>query len=291
MVSSEPARKTNKYITKETSKKYGPLLNEFIGTFFLILTVSMSVGTFLNDVNTAGSLAPLSIGCILTVFVFAGGHISGGHYNPSVTLAIYLAGRGNIESFSRVLQYWTVQIFAATVAGLAAYGMTFGSGVAPNPDRKVLWGVFFGELFYTFALCWVVLNVATTKAQAGNSFFGFAIGLTVTASIVSIGDISGCMLNPAVTVGLLLSDQLTGGLYMGAWYVYLFAELIAPVLAVILFYITSFEKEYFKAPGGAVPAAALADTVPEMKAPPAPTENPSDLKEMVDNPMQHHRKL
>ena len=289
MVALEPARNTNKYITKETSKKYGPLLNEFIGTFFLVLTVCLSVGTFLNDLNTAGSLAPLSIGSILTVFVFAGGHISGGHYNPAVTFAIYLAGRGNIESFNRVLQYWTIQIFGATIAGLAAFGMSLGSGVAPNPDRKILWGVFFAELFYTFALCWVVLNVATTKAQAGNSFFGFAIGLTVTAGAVSIGDISGCMLNPAVTVGLLLSDQITGGPYMGAWYVYLFAEFIAPCLAALLFYITSYEKEYF----GAGSTVQVKDPTPEMKAPPAPPA-PMDApteKDMVDNPMQHQRKL
>ncbi len=231
-------------VSRETSKKYGPLANEYCGTFFLVMTISLSVGTFLSNFNTAGSLAPLSIGSILMVFIYAGGHISGGHYNPSVTLAIYLAGRGNIESFSRVLQYWAAQYLGGFIGALSAYFMTGAQNVAPNPDRRYLWSVFFAELFYTFALCWVVLNVATTKAQKGNSFFGLAIGLTVTAGAIAVGDISGCMLNPAVAAGLLLKHEAEGGLYMNAWWVYLLAEFFASSLAAGAFYITNFEKEY-----------------------------------------------
>ena len=67
-------------------KKY---LVEFIGTFFLVLTVGMTV----IGPGAADQLAPLAIGSALMIMVYAGGHVSGGHYNPAVTVAVWLRGR------------------------------------------------------------------------------------------------------------------------------------------------------------------------------------------------------
>ena len=81
---------------------------EFIGTFFLVLTVGCTgIGA------GAGVIAPLAIGAALMVMVFAGGHISGGHYNPAVTLGVLI--RGKVKP-ADVVPYWIAQFVAAAVA-------------------------------------------------------------------------------------------------------------------------------------------------------------------------------
>jgi len=236
-------------ITRENTKVARVLLVELMGTYFLVLTIALSVGTFLGDVNTAGSLAPLSIGAILSVMIFAGGHISGAHFNPAVTMAIFLAGRKKIDLNTSIM-YVIMQLIGGVMGGLGAYAMTYSKGVAPNPNPKYLWSVFFAEYFYTFALVWVVLNTATTKSQKGNSFFGLAIGLTVIAGAVAVGDISGGVFNPAVATGLLLSSQLHGGTYVSAWWVYFVAELLASGTAAGIFYVCNYAEEYENDGGG-----------------------------------------
>jgi len=231
------------FVTRENTKVIRVLLVELMGTYFLVLTIALSVGTFLGNVNTAGSLAPLAIGAVLSVMIFAGGHISGGHFNPAVTLAVYLSGRKKIDLKTSVM-YAAVQFLGGTMGGVGAYSMTYAKGVAPDPNPTYLWSVFFAEYFYTFALCWVVLNTATTKSQKGNSFFGLAIGFTVLAGAIAVGDISGGVFNPAVATGLLLSNQLHGGSYMSSWWVYLIAELLASATAALVFYVCNYGDEY-----------------------------------------------
>jgi len=170
-------------------KKY---LVEFIGTFFLVFTVGAAV-------RSGSFLAPIAIGSILMVMIYAGGHISGGHFNPAVTLAVWLRGKSDAKD---ALAYWAAQFLAGLVAALIVVA------VCDPPVRGATWHLTKAslevEFLFTFALAWVVLNVATAKGTAGNSFYGLAIGFTLLAGVVSVGGISGGAFNPAVGLGVYL---------------------------------------------------------------------------------------
>ncbi len=175
-------------------------LVEFIGTFFLVFTVGMCVIT--PDV---GNFAPLAIGSALMVMVYAGGHISGGHYNPSVTLAVWL--RGKCPS-AAVPGYMASQIVGGVVAVVAALYLKGYPEITP---REIKIGpTLLAEFLGTFALCWVVLNTATAKATAGNSHYGLAIGFTVMVMAFAVGGISGGAFNPAVAVGAAVMHLVRG---------------------------------------------------------------------------------
>ena len=171
-------------------KKY---LVEFIGTFFLVFTVGSTVIG-----PGAGPMAPLAIGASLMVMIFAGGHVSGGHFNPAVTLAVWI--RGKCEN-RHVVPYWIAQIAAALVAAWLV-GKIKMPGTA-QPLVLAGWKpAFVAEFLFTFALCWVVLNVATSKGTQGNSFYGLAIGMTVMVGAYAVGGVSGGAFNPAVATGI-----------------------------------------------------------------------------------------
>ena len=197
------------------------LLTEFIGTFFLVLTVGCTCVP-----STPGVIPPLAIGSILMVMVYAGGHISGAHYNPAVTLAVWLRGR---LPGKEVAPYMVTQLLAAGVAALLAKYM-FGAATPMTLGSRL--EAFLGDLVFTFALCWVVLNVATAKATENNSYYGLAIGFTVLAGAFAVGgSLSGGAFNPAVAVGLgimriihpinigghILADLIGGALAAGAF--------------------------------------------------------------------------
>jgi aquaporin Z len=171
-------------------KKY---LVEFIGTFFLVFTVGATVIT-----PGAGPLAPIAIGASLMVMVFAGGHVSGGHFNPAVTLTVWIRGKCETRD---VVPYWVAQIAAALVAAWLV-GKIKMPGAA-QPLMLAGWKpAFVAEFLFTFALCWVVLNVATSKATMGNHFYGVAIGMTVMVGAFAVGGVSGGAFNPAVATGI-----------------------------------------------------------------------------------------
>jgi aquaporin Z len=170
----------NKYVT------------EFIGTFFLVLTIGMSV---IN--GGSGVIPPLAIGSVLMVMIFAGGHISGGHYNPAVTLGVWLRGKCEAKD---VAPYMIFQIMGALLAALAVKFLKRGPAVEPLHPATI--PALLAEFLFTFALVYVVLNVATAKGTSGNSFYGLAIGFTVLAGAFSVGSISGGAFNPAVAVGI-----------------------------------------------------------------------------------------
>jgi aquaporin Z len=198
---------------------------EAIGTFFLVFTVGTAVGS-------GSALAPLAIGVVLMVMVYAGGHISGGHYNPAVTLAVFVRHRITLRD---ALAYWIVQFGAGLLAAAVVRGL-IDPGRLRHTATMTLSGhtlvaAFVAELLFTFALCYVVLNVATSKSHPDNSFYGLAIGFTVVAGAFAVGAISGGAFNPSVTVG---------GAAMGifAWptlWVYLVAQVIAGTTAGITF--------------------------------------------------------
>ncbi|MFG1683876.1 MIP/aquaporin family protein [Nonomuraea sp. NPDC049269] len=167
-------------------------ITEFIGTFFLVFTVGATV-------LTKTPLAPVAIGAILMVMVYAGGHISGAHYNPAVTLAVLLRGR---ISRADAVAYWIAQVAGGVIAALtASYVIEPGSVSALSPSGRGLWVALLAEALFTFALAYVVLNAATSSDHPGNSFYGLAIGFTVMAGAFAVGGISGGAFNPAVAIG------------------------------------------------------------------------------------------
>jgi aquaporin Z len=170
------------------------LVVEFIGTFFLVLTVGQTV----IGPGDAGSMAPLAIGSALMVMIYAGGHISGGHYNPAVTLAVWL--RGKCTS-AEAPAYMVVQIVGGILAALIVLFLK-GKGAQVSAGAPQMLPALLAEFLFTFALCYVVLNAATAKGTAGNSFYGLAIGFTVLVGAYSVGSISGGAFNPAVAVGI-----------------------------------------------------------------------------------------
>ncbi len=167
---------------------------ELIGTFFLVFTIGMTVAK-----PGASDFAPLAIGSALMVMIFAGGHISGAHYNPAVTLGVWLRGRCDTKD---VVPYMAAQVLGAVAAALLVTFLKVKLEITPpaSPPDLVRWLV--AEFVFTFALVYVVLNVATSKATAGNSFYGLAIGFTVLAGAFAVGPISGGAFNPAVAVGV-----------------------------------------------------------------------------------------
>jgi aquaporin Z len=202
---------------------------EAIGTFFLVFTVGAAVG--------GGSpLAPLAIGAVLMVMVYAGGHLSGGHYNPAVTLAVLVRGRIKLRDAAA---YWMVQLGAGVLAAMAVRDILDPVELDRHATMTLsghgLLAAFTSELLFTFALCYVMLNVATSKSHPDNSFYGLAIGFTVVAGAFAVGAISGGAFNPAVTLGAAVMD-------MFAWptlWVYMVAQLLAGLAAGITFRVMS----------------------------------------------------
>jgi aquaporin Z len=175
------------------------LVVEFIGTFFLVFTVGMTV----KGPDGAGPLAALAIGSSLMVMVYAGGHFSGGHYNPAVTLGVTLRGKA---TWAEAIPYWGAQFAAAIVAALLVLFIKpiVAGPVDPPPGGPVEYSIpakLLVEFLFTFALVYVVLNSATAKGTAGNSFYGLAIGFTVVVGAFAVGPVSGGAFNPAVALG------------------------------------------------------------------------------------------
>jgi aquaporin Z len=200
-------------------KKY---LVEFIGTFFLVLTVGMTV----IEPGAAGELAPLAIGSALMIMVYAGGHVSGGHFNPAVTVAVWLRGRC---SQADVPGYIGSQITAGIVAAFVVLGLKGDPSVSAR--AIAVFPALVAELVGTFALAYVVLNVATAKGTAGNSFYGLAIGFTVMTMAFALGPISGGAFNPAVAVGITVMHLAK----VSNLWIYLAANFAAGALAAIAF--------------------------------------------------------
>ena len=173
---------------------------EFIGTFFLMFTIGMCVLK-----PDAGQLAPVAIGAVLMVLVYSGGHISGAHYNPAVTLAVWIRGKCSTAS---VPGYMISQVLAAAVAAFTVLYLK-GNPELSASDLKIGPSLLV-EFLGTFILAWVVLNSATAKATDGNSFYGLAIGFTVLGMAYAVGGISGGAFNPAVAIGAVLMHLIKG---------------------------------------------------------------------------------
>jgi aquaporin Z len=186
---------------------------EFIGMFLFLFTVGMAT----ESANKSGAiLAPLAIGSILMVLVFAGGHVSGGHYNPAVSTAVFLRGKMKAHEYGA---YVVTQFVAAALAGLlvnAIGGKQIAGATAATGKMLVV------EFLFTFALTYVVLNVATAKGTAGNSFYGLAIGFVVVIGAISVGWVSGAAFNPAIALGA----SVLGAFKWANLWIYLVADFL-----------------------------------------------------------------
>jgi len=200
-------------------KKY---LVEFIGTFFLVLTVGMTV----IEPGAVGDLAPLAIGSALMIMVYAGGHVSGGHYNPAVTIAVWLRGRC---AQAEVPGYIGSQIAAGIVAAFVVLGLKGDPSVSAM--TIAVFPALIAEFVGTFALAYVVLNVATAKATSGNSYYGLAIGFTIMTMAFALSRISGGAFNPAVAVGVTVMHLAK----VSNLWIYLVANFAAGALAAVVF--------------------------------------------------------
>lgn len=195
---------------------------EFIGTFFLVLTI----GCVVIPGPVMGVIAPLAVGGVLMVMVYAGGHISGAHYNPAVTVGVCIRGRCE---WSQLIPYWVAQLVAAVAASLVAVYLMGKSG---SPMEMKSTPVVFGaEFLFTFALVFVILNSATSKDTEGNSFYGLAIGFTVMAGAFAVGGVSGGAFNPAVAVGLAVMKLVN---FADIW-IHIVAEFVAAIIAALTF--------------------------------------------------------
>lgn len=196
------------------------LATEFIGTFFLVLTIVFVV-------SSKSALAPLGIGAVLIGMIYAGGHVSGAHYNPAVSIAAFVRGRIDAPNLGGYIAAQLVGGLLAAVLGLWFFENAAGGAYVNNEVVKVL----VVEALFTFALAWVMLNVATSKNNEDNHFYGIAVGFTVVAGVVVVGDISGAVFNPAVALGISVA-KLTA--WSNLW-IYLVSQVVAGVAAGLAF--------------------------------------------------------
>ena len=205
------------------------LVVEFVGMFLFVFTVGMAT----NEAG-AGALAPLAIGSILMVMVFAGGHVSGGHFNPAVSTAVFLRGRMAANEFGA---YVATQFVAAVLAGFVVRSV---GGREVNAVVASSGKMLIAEFLFTFALAWVVLNVATSRGTDGNSFYGLAIGFTVVAGAFAVGGISGGAFNPAIALGAMVTGLFE---WSNIW-IYFIADFLGAVAAAAVFlHVLPAEKE------------------------------------------------
>jgi aquaporin Z len=185
---------------------------EFIGMFLFVFIVGMAT----ERLTGAGALAPFAIGSVLMVMVFAGGHVSGGHYNPAVSTAILIRGKMTPQEW---LAYVITQLVAASLAALVVRGV---GGVETVGAFASTGKMLVVEFIWTFALAYVVTNVATAKGTDNNSFYGLAIGFTVVTGALAVGGISGGAFNPAVALGA----TIFGAFPWSHIWIYLVADLL-----------------------------------------------------------------
>ncbi len=205
------------------------LVVEFIGMFLFVFTVGMA-----TNKAGAGALAPLAIGSVLMVMVFAGGHVSGGHFNPAVSTAVLLRGKMTAKEFGA---YVATQFAAAAIAGFV---VRYVGGPEAHALVASSGKMLVAEFLFTFALAWVVLHVATARGTDGNSFYGLAIGFTVVAGAFAVGGISGGAFNPAIALGAMVTGLFR---WSNIWIYFLADFFGAAVAAYAFLFVLPAEKE------------------------------------------------
>ena len=194
------------YLMSDQSDMNVKLITEFIGTFFLCLTICVA-GVF----GLSGQNAPFAIAGTLMVMIYAGAHISGAHYNPAVTISIWI--RGACEK-SEVVPYALSQLVAGFLAALIAANLIVTGSISEDYPIEMFEpsgteaSIIVSEFLFTFALVFVILNVATSESNEGNGYYGAAIALVVLAGALTVGSISLASFNPAASLSLVVVGKM-----------------------------------------------------------------------------------
>lgn len=195
---------------------------EFVGTFFLVMTICMTA------VGGAGQLAPMAAGLMLIVIMYSGFHISGGHFNPAVSLAVYLRGKLNAGD---VLPYIVGQFLGGTLAAMLAGFLVSSMGVPEvSPKELDIVPSLIAELLGTILFVYVFLNLTTVRKTAGNVFYGLALGCTLIATMYAFGGVSVGAFNPAIALSLTMANLTS----WGSIWIFLVANFAGGVLAAFL---------------------------------------------------------
>tara|TARA_Y100000739_G_scaffold140857_1_gene121459 strand:+ start:1169 stop:1831 length:663 start_codon:yes stop_codon:yes gene_type:complete len=184
------------------------LIAEFIGTLFLTYTICLTAVW-----GSSGDFHPgFAIAAILMAMIYSLGYISGAHFNPAVTIGVWI--RGSCEK-AEVLPYIASQsiagVFGALLSGYTYTG-EYSRGSLETTSlllNSEIHEVLLAEFLFTFALVYVILNVATSDATSGNQYYGVAIASVVFAGAISVGDVSMASFNPAVTISLITVGKLS----------------------------------------------------------------------------------
>lgn len=189
---------------------------ELIGTFFLTLAICLT-----NQ--------PIGIGLMLAAMIYLGGHVSGGHFNPAVSLTMFLEGLLKIQTLT---YYIAAQLTGSFLAALV-YNILSDVTFFPAPAQQVLtWEAMFIEAILTFVFCSVILIIAQKKMPSSDiSISGLVIGLVLAALIFTGGDISGGVFNPAVGTGTILFDIFKGGESFDLLAIYLIGPFVGSIAA------------------------------------------------------------
>lgn len=225
-------------MAKMTSEDLAMYVSELVGTFFLVLTVGFNV--LQNQ-----PLAPVSIGFTLMAMIFATGSVSGAHFNPAVTVGVLAAGRDQIKRY-RVGAFLAAQVLGGLLAS-CMYWALLGATFTLEPGAGYSWyDAALAEVLFSFALVFVVLNVATSEEDHSNDYIGLAIGLTVTSAAFAVGPISGCSLNPAVTIAAMLTHSVHEHNFVSLKFLplYILCPLIGGALAAVVYKYVVRRKEY-----------------------------------------------
>lgn len=194
---------------------------EFVGTFFLVMCICMTMG------GSIGHLAPLAIGLTLVMLVYAGGYLSGAHFNPAVSVAVYLRGK---LTAGDLLPYIVGQCLGAVLAAMLAGFLLSSNHAEPLTKELDIIPALIAELLGTILYVYVFLNMFTTRRTSGNTYFGLAIGLAYLGCLYTFNSVSEGAFNPAVALGFAMAGLTS---WSSIW-IFLVANFLGGVLAAFL---------------------------------------------------------
>eukprot|EP00172_Hildenbrandia_rubra_P002638 Plantae.Rhodophyta-Hildenbrandia_rubra.ctg3635.p1 GENE.Plantae.Rhodophyta-Hildenbrandia_rubra.ctg3635~~Plantae.Rhodophyta-Hildenbrandia_rubra.ctg3635.p1 ORF type:complete len:243 (+),score=49.02 Plantae.Rhodophyta-Hildenbrandia_rubra.ctg3635:147-875(+) len=215
---------------EEFRSKFGKLLMELVGAFVLTLTIQAAL---VGKVEAPA----LAIGVAFAIAIYIGGPISGGHYNPAITLAVFLRGK---ISANEGLLYWLFQILGAILGALVGLLVTGGAWVPTVGPHHNIVQAFLAEMIFTAILALAFLATATSSKVENNQYYGAAVGLTAFVAASSIAHVSGAVLNPAVSIGLYLAKGALHKVVYILWII--LAQLVGAVLGACAFYLVDPEE-------------------------------------------------
>lgn len=229
------------------------LLAEIVGTFILVFfgTASVVLTLFINNGQTFSSIYNIGItmpdwigiglafGLALAVAIYAFGPVSGAHFNPAVTIALWA---GKKFPGRDVVPYVVAQFIGAIIASAALLAIsgpaasTIGAlgGVGPFGDISMI-GLFIAEFLGTFLLMYVIMATAVNERSTAADA-ALTIGLVLAGIVIALGNFSGCGINPARAFSPMLLNFFVSGANAFIYYpIYFIAPIIGAIVAVYMY--------------------------------------------------------